>query len=347
MKFDNPVYESDLEYIVNYPTVSWDKFSKSKILITGSTGLIGENIVDAFIYADKKLNLNLHLYLIVRDIEKAKSMFEYKIESRIITYIEGDVENVNIVEADIDYVIHAASPTASRFFVNCPVETISTAVQGTINILNIAKENNVKAFAYLSSMEAYGDVSEEILLSEETLGDIDLTNCRSVYPESKRLCEILCMSYWKEYNLKTNNIRLAQTFGPGVKYDDKRVFAMMARSAMNKENIVLQTPGASKHPYLYTAQAVTAILTILLQGFGGETYNVANPETYCSVFEMANIVAEEVAAGGIKVEIAKNGDVSLYPKPGYLQLDISKVLKLGWKPEETLTWMYERLIKTM
>ena len=54
MKFDNPIYQSDLEYIVNYPTVNWDKFSKSKILITGSTGLIGENIVDAFIYADKK-----------------------------------------------------------------------------------------------------------------------------------------------------------------------------------------------------------------------------------------------------------------------------------------------------
>ena len=59
-----------------------------------------------------------------------------------------------------------------------------------------------------------------------------------------------------------------------------------------KKDIVLLTDGKSKRCYLYTMDAVSAILTVLLKGEAGQAYNAANPETYCSVKEMAEMVAK-------------------------------------------------------
>ena len=117
----------------------------------------------------------------------------------------------------------------------------------------------------------------------------------------------------------------------------------MTRNAINGEDIVLATKGTSRHPYLYTAQAVTAILTVLLKGEPGQTYNAANPSTYCSIFEMGEMVAREVAGGRIIVRVDENGDASRYPAPSFLKMDISKIEALGWRPQHDLVWMYKRL----
>ena len=190
-------------------------------------------------------------------------------------------------------------------------------------------------------------MDSEIALDERTLGKIDLERTRSCYPESKRMCEMICTSYAEEYGVPAMSIRLAQTFGPGVDPGDRRVFAMMTRNAIAGEDIVLATKGTSRHPYLYTAQAVTAILTVLLSGGPGETYNAANPATYCSIFEMGEMVAEKIAGGKISVRVDENGDASRYPAPSFLNMDISRISRLGWRPDHDLVWMYRRLERYM
>ena len=115
-------------------------------------------------------------------------------------------------------------------------------------------------------MEVYGSPKNEDLLSEEDLGYLNPLNVRNCYPESKRMSESLVASYAREYGIRSMSIRLAQTFGPGVEYGDKRVFAEFARCAMEKKDIVLLTDGKSKRCYLYTMDAVSAILTVLLKG---------------------------------------------------------------------------------
>ena len=75
----------------------------------------------------------------------------------------------------------------------------------------------------------------------------------------------------------------------------------------------------------------------------GETYNAANPDTYCSIFEMGEMVAEQLAGGRIKVRVDENGDASRYPAPSFLNMDIAKIQKLGWAPAGDLVWMYKRL----
>ena len=99
---------------------------------------------------------------------------------------------------------------------------------------------------------------------------------RSSYAESKRACESLCTAYVSQYNVPAKVLRLTQTFGPGVKYDDGRVFAEFARCVIEGRDIVLHTKGETKRNYLFTEDAVDAILTVLKKGEAGEPRNRNN-----------------------------------------------------------------------
>ncbi len=245
--------------------------------------------------------------------------------------------------------IHAASQTSSRAFVEQPVETIFTAVNGTRSALEFARQNEVQCFVYLSTMEIYGAPVDDEKIDEKHGTNLDTMQPRSCYPESKRLCEVLCASWQKEYGVPVRVLRLTQTFGPGVRYDDGRVFAEFARCVIEGRDIVLKTEGLTCRSYLYTADAVSAILTVLLRGSDGEAYNAANEETYCSIREMADLAARECAEGKIKVRIEADKDPSVfgYAPTLHMNLDTSKLRALGWHPSCGLAEAYRRMIKSM
>lgn len=337
------VYMEDLESIVANKAVDWDKLKDGTVLVTGATGLIGSNIVNALLYANKVKNSNITVVALVRNIDKAVYVFgtPESFDNKLV-FVQGTVENLPHIDCEIDYIIHGASPTASSFFINNPVETIKTAVWGTDNMLQLAKEKQVKGFVYLSSMEVYGLPEKSTKVTENMIGALSPLVTRNSYPLSKQQCESLCVAYSSEYGVPAKIARLTQTFGPGVKYDDGRVFAEFARCVIEKRNIVLKTKGETERDYLYTADAVTAILTILLRGENGQAYSVANEDTYCSIAQMADTVA---MLGKICVEFQLQDVEKLgYAPTLYMDLDTSKLKSLGWKPETNLKDMYTRMI---
>ena len=98
----------------------------------------------------------------------------------------------------------------------------------------------------------------------------------------------------------------------------------------------MKTTGESTRMYSYTADAVSAILTVLVAGENGVSYNVANPSTYSSIREMADMVYREFGTGDAHVII----DVDL-------PLDVSRLEALGWRPQVGLEDMYRKLIAYM
>ena len=227
-----------------------------------------------------------------------------------------------------------------------PVEVINANVLGTSTLLKLAEKNNVEKFVYLSTMEVYGLTDSDKLINENHSLVVNPQEVRNSYPLSKILCENMCVSYNKEYGVNSCVLRLTQTFGPGVTYEDGRVFAEFARDVIENHNIVLKTKGGTKRNYLYTADAISAILLVLLSSVSsGEVYNVANPDTYCSIAEMAQLVCHEIANDKINVEYSFE-DINNY---GYtpefrLNLDVSKIKQLGWRPSTDLRTGYERLV---
>ena len=173
--------------------------------------------------------------------------------------------------------------TASKAFVQKPVETIETTIWGTNNLLKFAQETGIKGMVYLSSLEVYGTTDFNLPeISEESYGYIEPLDPRSSYSEGKRMAECLCSAYFHEYGLPVKIVRLTQTFGPGVDYNDNRVFAQFARSIIEKRDIILHTKGETVRDYCYSRDAIAAIFTVLIKGEEGEAYNVANEETTIS-----------------------------------------------------------------
>lgn len=339
---ENSVFREDLERLAGMEYIPWKAFTGKRILITGATGLIGYTAASALLYYSKTRNTSIQVAVLARDVDRAREKFCVQIAEKCdLEIIQGSVEALPEISGEVDYIIHGACPTASAYFVEKPAETIMTVVIGTRNMLELAREKQVQGFVYLSSMEVYGEVIAKTAYKEKDLGYIDLFSLRSSYPESKRLAETLCCAYAGEYGVPATAVRLAQTFGPGVVREDGRVFAYAARCALAGDNICLKTSGEKESMYLYTADAVGAILLVLAAGRRGAAYNAGNPATYCSVKEIAEIAARTLGSG--RVSVFTNTDqtaVGLYPPESRLKLDVGKLEGLGWKATVGLAEMF-------
>ena len=330
MKRKDGLFYEDLNSVCRADFIPWEDLKGRALFITGATGLIGYALIRALAYCDESLGLGMKIIALVRNKKKAEERFKEILDGGMLKLIEGTVEQLPELKVTVDYVIHGASQTASREFIDHAVETIKTSVMGTINTLELAKEHKVSAYIYLSSMEVYGHPQRGHKVKETEIGAMTPLDLRNSYPISKQMAEAMCCAYAREYHVPAKIVRLTQTFGPGFHCNDNRIFAYFARCASKGKNIILKTKGETERSYLYTADAVTAVLTILLKGKSGQAYNAADENTYCSIAEMAETVA---ADAGICVQYDIEDIQALgYPDTLYMDLDTQLLKSLGWKP---------------
>lgn len=324
------MFYENIEDIEQISFIPWEKLEGRVVLVTGATGLIGTTLIRVLNVMNQRKNLHLTVLALVRNEERARERFSEITGNGMLRFVVGSVENLPPMEQEIDYIIHGASQTASKEFVSHAVETIYTALEGTRSLLELAKEKQAVSMVYLSSMEVYGYPAKGHKVTENEIGAFSPLELRNSYPMSKVMSEMMCRAYAEEYRVPVKMIRLTQTFGPGVSWNDSRVFAYFARCVKEKTNIVLKTAGETERSYLRSIDAATAILTILLNGENGQAYNAADENTYCSIAEMAERVAED---GGIKVEYdIQDPAVNGYPNTLYIDLDTKALKKLGWMP---------------
>lgn len=338
----NQIEREDLEAARSDPAIDWDSLKEKTVLITGATGLIGQVLIKTLLYCGCG-----QVIALVRDVQKAEKLFALQTGAGCpLTFYRWSAEQPVAVKESVDYIFHCASQTSSQGFVQTPVDTIHTAYMGTEHILSFARAKNVKHVVYLSTMEVYGTPQNDEKISESYVGRIDPLNVRSCYPESKKLCESLCVGYGVQHQVPVSIARLTQTFGPGISAADGRVFAEFARCVLQKHDIVLHTKGETKRNYLYTADAARALITLALKGQGGQAYNIANEATYCTIYEMAQMVAHEIAKGAITVcvELAEDLNKFGYAPVLHMNLDTEKMCRLGWQPQVGLCDMFRRMI---
>lgn len=311
----------------------------SSVFITGITGLIGSNLARTLLNLDK----NIIIYALVRDVDKARKLFS----TEKVHYIEGNIVD-EIPAFNVDYIFHCASVTTSKIMVEFPVDTIMTSILGTKNVLDFAVKSGCKSFVFLSSMEMYGSFDDSREINESDLGYIDPLQVRSNYPESKRMCENMCIAYLNQYGVNVKIARLAQTFGPGILPNENRIFAQFARCVINKEDIILHTQGLSEGNYCYIRDCILGLIYILLRGKNGEAYNVSNNKSHTTIRNMAEMVCHNIAKDEIKLVIdVPETNVFGYAKDTKMKLNSSKLMKLGWIPTVDLEESYLRLIESL
>lgn len=341
---NNKVLEEDIQQFAAHFALAEQLKGKS-FLVTGATGLIGSVFIKCLLELNRQKNLGVKVIAVVRNLQKAAQILGKDTTDLTTMMLELSEVGVRNLTPKVDYVIHLASPTASKFFVDNPVETLRTAFEGTTSLLEYAKQANVQAMVYASSLEVYGSNLTDEWLKEDFQGYVNPTEVRSSYNIGKRACECLCHSYAKEYGVPVRIARMTQTFGAGVEYNDNRVFAQFARKAIEGQNIELHTTGETCRMYCYTTDAVSAMLYLLIHGKAGEAYNIANKESYISIRDMAQMVSDRFNPNiSVKIVLKENQGYAPVTK---LKLDTRKIETLGWSPKVSLVDMFDHLIRSM
>ena len=311
-------------------------------LITGATGLIGSVMVKCLLALNQRDNLGIRILAVVRDLDKAQKVF--KEEYDYIQFLQLSLTDITLeaVTAPVDFIIHLASPTASKFFVERPVETLTTTINGTHAVLEYAKAASIKAMVFASSLEVYGTNETDEPISEEFQGYLNPTEVRSSYNMGKRAAECLSHAYAEEFGIPVKIARLTQTTGAGIVENDNRVIVQFTRLAAEGKDIILHTTGEAARPYLYTTDAVSALLYITLTGKAGEAYNVANEDTFISARGIAEYL-KRFFFPTINIRFDLNDNMGYAPVTK-LRLSTKKLESLGWYPRYGLKEVFERLI---
>ncbi len=336
-------YSEDVHGLASDVRVPWDSLDRSTVVVTGATGLIGGLTLRALVRRNELCDARIRVVAPVRNIAKATALFVEEIAAGNVSLIAWDAATGEVPDVETcDFIIHCASNTDSRLMVERPVDTILATVEGTRSMLELARATGAK-MCFVSSMEVYGAGGPEPL-DERCGGELDAMNVRSSYPQAKQLAETLCASYARQHGVSVCVARLAQSFGPGIASDDRRVFAEFARCCREGRDIELLTDGSKSNMYVYTADAVAALLLLAVRGEAGEAYNVANERTFCSIWEMAQMVTGAFGPHTRVTRVVDEEAAKRYAVSGRIWLDTSKLGSLGWSATVGLEEMYARMM---
>lgn len=329
---EQPLYRQDLQYIAALP-LPWEKLHGRSLLLSGATGMIGSLLIDTLMLRHAQYGLHCNIYALGRNREMALQRFAYCADSPLFTFIPHDINTpLTDIEKDVDYVLHLASNTHPLAYSTDPIGTITTNVIGLYHLLEFAVEHKAKRLAFASSIEIYGENRGDTeLFDEDYCGYINCNTMRAGYPESKRCAEALCQAYIRQKGLDVVIARLTRSYGPTMLMSDTKALSQFIRKGISKEDIVLKSAGTQYYSYTHAADAVSGLLTILLQGKTGEAYNVADEASDILLKDLAATIA---AASGTKVifELPDAIEAAGYSTATKARLNSAKLKALGWQP---------------
>lgn len=303
------------------------------ILVTGASGLIGSSVVDILIRYNEIHNSKINILALGRSQTKMKERFGKYFSSDYFSYFYYDASALDFnldLGLSCDYIIHAASNAFPDSIMREPVETMMSNFLGTFNLLNYARKHNVNKLLFVSSSEIYGQKVDHKPYLEGEYGYIDLLNIRNSYSIGKCAAETLCVSYEKEYGVKSVVVRPGHIYGPTASSLDNRVSSMWAYSVARGEDIVMKSDGSQLRSYCYCLDCASAIFKILFKGESCNAYNISNPDSVLTIKDMALLLS---SAGNVNLiqSIANDGETKCYNPMVNSSLDSLKIQELGWK----------------
>lgn len=310
----------------------------TKFLVTGGAGFIGSNLCEAIL----KLGCTVRC---LDDLSTGKQEnVDLFIDNPNYEFIQGDIKDLQTcmdASVNVDYILHQAAWGSVPRSIDMPVFYCANNITGTVNMLEAARQNNVKKFVYASSSSVYGDKPH----LPKTEGDEG--NLLSPYAVSKRADEEWAKQYTEHYGLDTYGLRYFNVFGP--RQDPNGSYAAVIprfiRQLLNGEIPTINGDGRQSRDFTYIENVIEANLKACLADHdaAGEVYNIAygGREYLLDIYFVLVDLLDIKDATGHRLEPDfgpdRAGDIK------HSNADISKAReKLGYDPE----WSFERGIKT-
>lgn len=320
-------------------------------LVTGAAGFIGSNLSEfllrnnqTVIAIDNFITGHAHnIESLLKDIEKD--------QANRFTFIEGDIKDLQFcmkVSKDCDFILHQAAIGSVPWSIEDPLLSHENNINGFLNMLIAAKENNVKNFVYAASSSTYGD-SETLPKVENKIG-----KPLSPYAVTKYVNELYADVFHRVYNINVIGLRYFNVFGK--RQDPNGSYAAVIPkwiNAMHKnEDISIYGDGTTSRDFCYIDNVVEANILAALTSFDkphNHVYNVA-----CGASTTLNELFDFIKLNMSSHQIHYSKDAAYLPfREGdimHSMADISKAKKeINYNPrfslsdglKETVAWFVE------
>ncbi len=246
------------------------------ILITGGAGFIGSHL------ADKLLKNDTHIIVIdnMSDFyspEIKQQNIKHNLKNSRYSFYKANIENKKEIgevfkNNKIDVVVHLAARAGVRPSIENPEGYVKTNILGTINILELMKEYNVKKLVFASSSSVYGNCKESIF-SE----DLKISEPISPYAATKSACEQFCYTYHKLYGINVVALRFFTVYGPRQRPD--LAIHKFARLIKERKPIPVFGDGHTKRDYTYVDDIIHGVISAIeYNKTGYEIINIGGGE---------------------------------------------------------------------
>lgn len=292
-----------------------------KILISGGAGAIGSNLV--------KNLVDNNLVIVIDDLSSGN--FENLPRHENLIFEKGSVTNedalVSCFNKNPDIIIHLAALFANQNSVDHPLLDLKVNAEGTLRLLELARNRQVERFIYASSSCVYGNKSGALIENMEF-------HTETPYAVSKLAGEFYCKTYEQLYNIPTVILRFFNSYGPGEREGRYRnVIPNFIARAVRGESLTITGDGTETRDFTYVDDTVQGILLAAEKVDAiGNIFNIGSGKE-TKIVQLANLINELANNNApIKYLPKRNWD---HTKNRLANIDSAKKL-LGYKPKTSL-----------
>ncbi len=295
-----------------------------KILVTGGAGFIGSCFVRHILnkYSGYKV-INLDALTYAGNIENLDDIKDNK----DYTFVHGSICDKKLVRdliAEVDCVVNFAAESHVDRSITGPEIFIETNVQGTLNLLQNAKELGVDRYLQVSTDEVYGSLGKTGYFYETTP-----LAPNSPYSASKASADMLVRAYHETYKMPVLTTRCSNNYGP-YQYPEKLIPFFISQLLKGKK-VPVYGDGLNVRDWLYVYDHCAAIDTVLHKGRVGEVYNIGGHNEKTNM-EITRLILEAMGKDESSIEYVKD---RLGHDRRYAISNDKIQSELGWSPSLT------------
>lgn len=295
---------------------------RKTVVITGGAGFIGSHL------CERLLNEGYKVICMDNFITGDKNNIKHLLKDKHFELLEHNVTKYINIKGKVWFVLHFASLASPVDYLQYPIQTLKVGSLGTHNALGLCKEKKAK-FLLASTSEVYGDPLVHPQ-AESYWGHVNPVGVRGCYDESKRFAEAITMAYHRIHKLDTKIVRIFNTYGERMRFNDGRVVPNFIYQALKGKSLTVYGKGKQTRSFCYVSDLVEGIFRLMRSSLN-DPLNLGNPNEF-TILALAKIVTSIIETKSKVVYKALPVD-----DPKQRQPDISKAKKiLNWQPKVML-----------
>ncbi|MFL9501560.1 NAD-dependent epimerase/dehydratase family protein [Rhodopseudomonas palustris] len=305
---DYTLASEDLDHVDRRMGGLWKDLDGAHVLITGGTGFFGIWLTESLLWAIERRGLKADVTVLSRSPGPyLAGPGRHLANRRGLQFVQGNITRLPPGLPRFSHIIHAASESKTAGQDDWATRHLAAAIEGTQAIIELASTHRSEAVLLTTSGAVYKH-SDTIIDRRcvEGLGSVeDFASENTLYAQSKRMMEAMVAIGSQNHGYRALIARCFAFIGPYLALDSNYAIGNFIRNAMNGNQIVVNGDGTPLRSYLYSADLVIWLLTILVKGKSGRPYNVGGERAY-SIAELAHEVRACVGAGEVVVRQAAN-----------------------------------------